>query len=49
MDEAVIQAQTLNYTFKWAVALPPEPEPIAEADDANDAGDTEIAATWATC
>ena len=39
----------IAYSFRWADALPHEPEPIAEADDTNDVGDTEIAMTWATC
>jgi hypothetical protein len=40
----------VTYTFHWAdAALAPEPEPIAEVGDANDAGNTEIAETWAPC
>jgi hypothetical protein len=39
----------IAYSFRWADALPPpEPEPIAEVDDANDAGG-DIRAEWNTC
>jgi hypothetical protein len=31
----------IAYSFRWADALPHEPEPIAEADDTNDVGDTD--------